>query len=125
MVSMVISLPWRTSLWNDVIRSSRGVQQGDPLGPLLFSSVIVELLHDIDDILDLHLQLWYLDDGTFVGKRSSVAAFLDLLSSKGSSHGLYINKKKCEVFWPSGDISFPEFPGEVKQINQSSEGAEF
>ena len=44
---------------NDVIRSSGGVQQGDPLGPLLFSSVILEPLDDIDDIPDLHLQLWY------------------------------------------------------------------
>ena len=89
-----------------------------PSGSSPFFVSYPELLDDIDDIPDLHLQLWYLDDGTFVGKRSSVVAFLDLLSSKGPSHGLYINKKKCEVFWPSGDISFPEFPGEVIR-NQS------
>ena len=72
------------------MRSSAGVQQGDPPGPLLFS-VILKLLDDIEDIPDLHLQLWYLDDGIFVGKRSPVAAFLNLLSSKGPSHGIYIN----------------------------------
>ena len=95
-----------------------------PSGSSPFSSVILELLDDIDDIPDLHLQFWYSDNGTFVGKHSSVAAFLDLLSSKGPSHGLYINKKKCELLWSSGDIPFPEFPGEVIRINESSEGAE-
>ncbi|XP_062519242.1 uncharacterized protein LOC134194331 [Corticium candelabrum] len=111
--------------WKRLFGSRRGVQQGGPLRSLLFSLVILKLLADIGDIPELHLQLWYFDDGTFVGKRSSVASFLDLLSSKGPSHGLYINKKKCEVFWPSGDISFTEFRGEVIQINRSSEGAEF
>ena len=38
---------------------------------------------------------------------------------------ILINKKKCEAFWPLGDISFLEFPGEAIRINQSSEGAEF
>ena len=33
--------------------------------------------------------------------------------------------KKCEVFWPSGDSSFPEFPEEVIRINQVLGGAEF
>ena len=57
-------------------------------------------------------QLWCLDDGTFVGKRSSVAAFLDLLSSKVHRMAFtLINKKKCEVFWPSGDMSVLEFLG--------------
>ncbi len=72
--------------------------KGTPGFSSFLLSVILELLDNVDDIPDLHLQLWYLNDGTFAGKRSSVAAFLDLLSSKGPSHGLYINKKKCEIF---------------------------
>ena len=47
--------------------SSSSVQQGDPLGPLLFSLGLLELLVGVPDLKDLSLKLWYLDDGTLVG----------------------------------------------------------
>ena len=59
-----------------MIKSSGGVQQGDPLGPLLFSLVIKDLLEDMGPIENLNFQLWYLDDGMFVGSHSSVASLL-------------------------------------------------
>ena len=31
---------------------------------------------------------------------------------------------KCEVFWPTGDASFPEFPAEIQRIQNSAEGLE-
>ena len=49
------------------ITSMAGVQQGAPLGLLLCSLVILDILDDIGHIDGLHLQLWYLDDGTFMG----------------------------------------------------------
>ena len=42
------------------------VQQGDPLGPLLFSLVLQRLISSIDaddDYLQVLFQAWYLDDG--------------------------------------------------------------
>ena len=29
--------------------------------------------------------------------------------------GLLLNTKKCEVYWPNGDATFPEFPSEVEK----------
>ena len=42
-----------------------------------------------------------------MGSWSAVADLLDLLATQGPSFGL------CEVFWPSGDPSFPTFLKEV------------
>nr|GEY26945.1 hypothetical protein [Tanacetum cinerariifolium] len=50
------------SLW-----SWQGVQQVDPLGPLLFSLVLHPLVCKIRDSFDLCLHAWYLDDGTVAG----------------------------------------------------------
>ena len=46
-------------------------------------------------------------------------ALLYLVESLGPSLGLYLNRKKCELFWPSGDQSFYDFPLE---IHRSSDG---
>nr|GFC46766.1 hypothetical protein [Tanacetum cinerariifolium] len=50
------------SLW-----SCQRVQQGDPLGPFLFSLVLHPLICKIRDSFNLCLHAWYLDDGTIVG----------------------------------------------------------
>ena len=72
----------------------------------------------------ISVQLWYLNDGTFAGSRSAVADLLDLLATQGPSFGLTLNLKKCEVFWPSGDPSFPTFLQEVSRPLQISDGVE-
>ena len=47
-----------------IAMSLRTPQQGDPLGPLLFSSVLLQFI-DLHDLVKVHL--WYLDDGIFIG----------------------------------------------------------
>ena len=102
------------------IFSTSGVQQGDPLGPLLFSLLILELLDDMGPTPDINLKVWYLDNGTFVGPRSSLVSFLDVL--KGPTIGLSVNIRKCEILWPSGDQLFSEFAPDITRTGQISGG---
>ena len=100
--------------------ASSGVQQGDPLGPLLFSLVLLQFIDfvKLHDLVKLHL--WCLDDGTFIGSKSSLLKLLDSFSTHGPQFSLHLNPSKCELFWSSGD-SFPEFP---TSINRAGEGLE-
>jgi hypothetical protein len=83
--------------------SSTGVQQGDPLGPLLFALVLHPLIHMIRDNCKLLLHAWYLDDGTVVGDSREVAKALDIIRERGPGLGLDLNIRKTEIFWPSCD----------------------
>ena len=95
------------------ILSHVGVQQGDPLGPLLFSLVLADFFDQIPLIPGILFSVWYLDDGTIVGTRPTVLEFLHQVESLGPSFGLHLSKKKCEIFWPTGDQHFMEFPSEI------------
>ena len=104
--------------------SSTGVQQGDPLGPLLFSLVVLELMDSTDLLQEMLLQLWYLDDGSFVGSRAAISDLLTQISENGPRFCLHLNMKKCEVFWPSGDQSFFELPEDVQRVRDKQGGVE-
>ena len=50
------------------IRSRNGVQQGDPLGPLGFALALHPIIEKIrEEVPDLKINVWYLDDGTLCG----------------------------------------------------------
>ena len=77
-------LPWATWCYGSPsllcygdsvqLNSCVGVQQGDPLGPLLFCLVLHVLVRKIQaDCPDLLLHKWYLDDGALAGSTSVVA----------------------------------------------------
>ncbi|GKA75546.1 putative reverse transcriptase domain-containing protein [Tanacetum coccineum] len=62
----------RLYVGDDYIWSTTGVQQGDPLGPLLFALVLHPLVHRIRDCCQLLFHAWYLDDGTIIGDTKEV-----------------------------------------------------
>ncbi len=82
------------------ILSCEGVQQGDPLGPLLFSLVLHEIIKKINITCpDLLLNKWYLDDGVIMGKSSDLLKVLNLLETEGPKYGHHINLKKFEIIY--------------------------
>ncbi len=110
------SQPAQLRFGEHTILSTSGVQQGDPLGPLLFSLTLSELLRTIKISADIPLNVWYLDDGTLIGPRPMVAEVLSSIETHGHRFGLFLNRSKCEVYWPSGDPTFSEFPEEVTRL---------
>ena len=83
--------------------------------------VLLEFLDNISNVPDIDLQLWYLDDGTFVGDRDCISSLLELFLAKGPRFGLHINLGKCEMYWPSGDITFPQFRTEIHRLTDGLE----
>ena len=76
------------------IASTASVQQGDLLGPFLFSLVFANLLDNIGDVPGIITQLWYLDDGTFVGSRHAASTFLNSLDQNGPAFGIHLKINK-------------------------------
>ena len=79
-----------------------GVQQGDPLGPLLFAVVLHKLVMKLDAELgaDLLLNVWFLDDCVLCGPREVIIRALQIFMEDGPSLGLHLNLAKCELFCP-------------------------
>ena len=87
------SAPTTLYLPTTSLESAEGVQQGDPLGPLLFCLVIHPL------ILRLHseFKVFYLDDGTLGGNEDEVLQDLLSIEQESSDLGLQLNHRKTEL----------------------------
>lgn len=102
----------------ETIRSTQGVQQGDPLGPIFFSLVLHDLVLKIQSqVPTLDLQGWYIDDGTVIGDRADVRRALQIIQQEARELGLELNLYKCELWWPNLSDDLPEFPKELIRVH--------
>ena len=84
---------------SSIVDSQTGVQQGDPLGPLLFSLAIWPLIDEIESKIPNLLQhCWYLDDGMIAGTEIKLCEALVVLSESGEKFGLELRKDKCQLW---------------------------
>ena len=91
----------------EIILSSEGTQQGDPLGSLEFCEAINDTL--IQSVTNLTLA--YIDDVNLEGPISEVADKVDFIINSHSNTGLCLNVQKCEIIcndWALVD-NFPIF----------------
>jgi hypothetical protein len=77
-----------------LIYSQVGCQQGDPLGPAIFSLSI----HPTIERLSSQLNVWYLDNGALGGSAETVLKDLETIIVEFKKIGLSLNYSKCELF---------------------------
>jgi hypothetical protein len=82
---------------NHTLSSAEGVQQGDPLGPLLFCFSI----HDLSCKLSADFCVMYLDDVTLGGSVDQLGHDLEIIQ-QAEELGLVLNNAKSEVIGISG-----------------------
>ena len=90
LVTCAYSTPSFLFLGEDIIPSSEGVQQGDPLGPLLFCLDLVQQLQS-------EFNVFFLDDGTLGGSLEGVLEDFSTVERMVGELGLQLNRDKSEV----------------------------
>ena len=100
-----------STLWLDGrhVPSKRGVQQGDPLGPLFFAlaqqlaieKVVAKASQESPEQLDF--AVFVLDDGTIAGTERAVARFAAELRQELAAIGLTLNVGKSEAIRAKGE----------------------
>ena len=79
-----------------ILQSSCGVQQGDPLGPLLFSAGVQPLAAGLQRGA-VDFSVFYLDDGVLAGSLAAVSDALVKLQQAAAALGLTVNLSKSEA----------------------------
>ena len=85
-----------------ILTGQEGAQQGDPLGPFLFSNTV----HPMLSSLQPELNLCYLDDITSGGSVETVAFDVAENMRIGAEIGLSLNVSKCELITHSDILCF-------------------
>ena len=81
------------------ICSAAGIQQCDPLGPVLFAMTVDEVASS----LSTEINIWYLNDATLGGPAKSVFADVRKCVTQFKKIDLEVNPSKCEII----NMSYP------------------
>lgn len=117
-VEFCYSTPARLYYNDNILSSATGVQQGDPLGPLLFALVLQLVAELIASQCTLDFHAWYLDDGTIACDTLGVVNALKILQEERPRRGQHLNISKTRVFWPTNDSrrdSPDVFPAQISK----------
>jgi len=111
-------------------KSVQGVQQGDPLGPLLFSIALRPILRHFESKLmsnnapllrTQRMLAFYMDDGFIIANHHALRTILDVLNSpEAKAYGLFLGTPN-ELWWPSPipQNELDKYPPDVK-INKET-----
>jgi len=81
-----------------IISSQEGIQQGDPLGPMLFCLAV----HGVVQSLTSDVVIAYLDDVTLGGRADRVLVDVSTFQREAAQLGLSLNPAKSEVIEARG-----------------------
>ena len=80
--------------------SETGVQQGDPMGLLIFRLVLHKLvatIASVEEASHLLYHKWYIVDRVVAGTWNAVARVIVIIKEQGPHFGLFIKDPKCEL----------------------------
>ena len=102
------------------LESADGVQQGDPLGPLLFCLTI----HPLIQTPESNFRVFYLDDGIIGGPADNIIHDLEMVQAEASLMSLELNRAKSELVCDDAfacNVVLSAFPGLQRDpLNQAT-----
>jgi len=82
------------------ILSAEGVQQGDPLGSLLYCLCTLPLVRKMKS----EFNVWFMDDGTLGGEVNKLLDDFSLIIKESRHLGLCVNLHKCELITSDAEV---------------------
>ena len=80
------------SIDSEILFSSEGTTQGDPLAMVMYAVGILPLIHRLNQLTVS--QVWYADDAAAIGQLQHLHQWWDELVSAGSDFGYFANPSK-------------------------------
>jgi len=94
---MSYGVPSRLNFGEFTIMSKQGVQQGDPLGSLLFAIAIHDSIMAVHSLHGVVWSGWFADDGTIQAPLPVFEYALTTLSTSLAAHNITINFAKTKI----------------------------